>query len=99
MSIKYILPLTLILSVVGCSRSHTDRIKHQLGSNFNEQVYLEEGGESKSLDRYKKHCEELKKEVRTAGSIKVEYLTSGISNSQLQLATAEIDLANKDCGK
>lgn len=85
--------------VVGCSSSHTDRIKRELGDDFNNKVYTALGGEKDSLQRYKNYCEALKTKKVNPVEIKMNLLKYDFTNTQLQLANAEIDLANKDCGK
>lgn len=98
MSFKYISSsIVLSLLLTSCS-SHTDKIKRQLGKDFNQQIYVQSGGEKDSKHRT---------EVFTKAICDKRYTKEQLQNlainkfykddDQLKLVNAEIVLASKNC--
>lgn len=96
MSFRYIWSLGIILLLVGCSSSHTDKIKHQLGSEFNEQVYLSEGGELASQKRVQVWCQAFKENKINKTQLQLGMIKE-LTGDQLRLANAEVIIADKEC--
>lgn len=96
MSFRYIPSLIVLSLVLSSCSSHTDNIKAELGKNYNEQVYLESGGEKDS-----KHRTEVFTKAICSGKYtkdELQYLAvNKFSDDQLRLVNAEIKLAAKEC--
>lgn len=85
--------LTCLLS--SCS-SHTDKIKQQLGSDYNEKTYLAEGGELASKNRVIAWCSAFKEHKVTKPQLQLA-LIKEFTGDQLKLANAEVVIADKEC--
>jgi len=96
MSFKYISLSIGLLLLTACSSSHTDKIKQQLGKNYNEQTYLEAGGEVDSKHRVKVFSEAICSNKYTKEQLQ-NLAINKFSGNQLILVDAEIKLADKDC--
>ena len=84
--------------ITSCS-SHTDKIKQQLGDKFDEQVYVDLGGEKDSINRYQKYCQLFKTKKENPVQVKMAMLSHkpSFTDDELNLGNAEINLAAKDC--
>lgn len=96
MSFKYIWSLGAVLLLVGCSSSHTDKIKQELGLEFNEQIYLTEGGEVASKKRIQVWCEAIKQNKVNKVQLQLAMMKQ-FTGDQLRLANAEVVIADREC--
>lgn len=96
MQFKYIWSLGVLMLLVGCSSSHTDKIKQELGSEFNEQIYLSEGGEVASKKRVQVWCKAFKENKINAVELQIAMMKE-FTGDQLRLANAEVVIADKEC--
>lgn len=92
-----LLSLLLVSLLTACSSSHTDKIKQQLGKNFDSVTYENAGGEVKSKDRYDTFCKAIKEKKYTKIMLQDQAINSIKDFNDLRLVNAEIKLADKDC--
>ncbi|MEQ9551440.1 MAG: hypothetical protein RIM23_17755 [Coleofasciculus sp. G3-WIS-01] len=70
-----------------------------MGYKFNEQVYVDLGGEEDSKQGYENYCEVFKAGKANPVQVKMGMLAHrpSFTDDELNLGNAEINLAAKDC--
>lgn len=96
MSFKYVWSLIVLSLLLTSCSSHTDKIKQQLGSDFNEQIYLSEGGEVASQKRVQVWCKAFKQNKVNKVQLQLAMMKE-FTGDQLKLANAEVVIADKEC--